>query len=48
MADLAEEHADAIRSLGAGPVDVAGISTGGSIAQQFAAYYPLLLGNSYW
>jgi len=40
MADLAEEHADAIRSLGRGPVDVAGISTGGSIAQQLAADHP--------
>ena len=40
MADLAEEHADAIRSLGGGPVDVAGISTGGSIAQQLAADHP--------
>jgi pimeloyl-ACP methyl ester carboxylesterase len=40
MADLAEEHADAIRSLGAGPIDVAGISTGGSIAQQLAADHP--------
>jgi pimeloyl-ACP methyl ester carboxylesterase len=40
MGELAEEHADAIRSLGAGPVDVAGISTGGSIAQQLAADHP--------
>jgi pimeloyl-ACP methyl ester carboxylesterase len=40
MADLAEEHADAVRALGAGPVDVAGISTGGSIAQQLAADHP--------
>ncbi len=40
MADLAEEHAAAIRSLGGGPVDVAGISTGGSIAQQLAADHP--------
>ena len=40
MAELADEHADAIRSLGAGPVDVAGISTGGSIAQQLAADHP--------
>jgi len=32
-AELAQEHADAIRSLGGGPVDVAGISTGGSIAR---------------
>jgi pimeloyl-ACP methyl ester carboxylesterase len=40
MAELAQEHADAIRSLGAGPVAVAGISTGGSIAQQLAADHP--------
>jgi pimeloyl-ACP methyl ester carboxylesterase len=40
MAELAAEHAEAIRSLGAGPVDVAGISTGGSIAQQLAADHP--------
>ena len=40
MAEMAAEHADAIRSLGAGPVDVAGISTGGSIAQQLAADHP--------
>lgn len=40
MSELAEEHADAIRSLGDGPVDVAGISTGGSIAQQLAADHP--------
>ena len=37
MAELAQEHADAIRSLGAGPIEVVGISTGGSIAQQLAA-----------
>jgi pimeloyl-ACP methyl ester carboxylesterase len=40
MAELAQEHAEAIRSLGGGPVDVAGISTGGSIAQQLAADHP--------
>jgi pimeloyl-ACP methyl ester carboxylesterase len=40
MAEIAAEHADAIRSLGAGPVDVAGISTGGSIVQQMAADHP--------
>jgi pimeloyl-ACP methyl ester carboxylesterase len=40
MADMAAEHADAIRALGDGPVDVAGISTGGSIAQQLAADHP--------
>ena len=37
MADLAREHAEAIDTLGAGPVDVIGVSTGGSIAQQLAA-----------
>jgi pimeloyl-ACP methyl ester carboxylesterase len=40
IAEMAAEHADAIRSLGQGPVDVAGISTGGSIAQQLAADHP--------
>jgi len=45
MAELAEEHADAIRSLGSGPVDVAGISTGGSIAQQLAADHPGVVGR---
>jgi pimeloyl-ACP methyl ester carboxylesterase len=40
MAEMAAEHADAIRALGQGPVDVAGISTGGSIAQQLAADHP--------
>jgi pimeloyl-ACP methyl ester carboxylesterase len=43
MAELAREHADAIRSLGRGPVDVAGLSTGGSIAQQLAADHPDLV-----
>jgi pimeloyl-ACP methyl ester carboxylesterase len=45
MADLAAEHADAIRSLGDGPMDVAGISTGGSIAQQLAADHPDVVGR---
>ena len=40
MAEMAAEHADAIRSLGVGPVDVGGISTGGSIVQQLAADHP--------
>jgi pimeloyl-ACP methyl ester carboxylesterase len=40
MASLAAEHADAIRALGDGPVDVLGVSTGGSIAQQLAADHP--------
>jgi pimeloyl-ACP methyl ester carboxylesterase len=41
MAEIAVEHADAIRGLNSGrPVAVAGISTGGSIAQQLAADHP--------
>jgi pimeloyl-ACP methyl ester carboxylesterase len=40
IAEVARAHADAIRSLGRGPVDVVGISTGGSIAQQLAADHP--------
>jgi pimeloyl-ACP methyl ester carboxylesterase len=40
MAELAAEHAEAIRSALGAPVDVAGISTGGSIAQQLAADHP--------
>ena len=40
MAELAEEHADAIRAALGEQVDVAGISTGGSIAQQLAADHP--------
>ena len=41
MTEIAAEHAEAIHALGGGgPVDVAGISTGGSIAQQLAADHP--------
>jgi pimeloyl-ACP methyl ester carboxylesterase len=40
MADFAAEHAQAIDALGAGAVDVLGVSTGGSIAQQLAADHP--------
>ncbi|MET0684319.1 MAG: alpha/beta fold hydrolase [Solirubrobacteraceae bacterium] len=41
MAGMAAEHAEAIHALGGGgAVDVAGISTGGSIAQQLAADFP--------
>jgi pimeloyl-ACP methyl ester carboxylesterase len=41
MADIAAEQADALRSGFAGEaVDVLGISTGGSIAQQLAADHP--------
>lgn len=37
---IADEHAEAIGALGCGPVDVLGVSTGGSIAQQLAAEHP--------
>jgi len=40
MAGLAAEHADAIAAAFPGPVDVLGVSTGGSIAQQLAADHP--------
>jgi pimeloyl-ACP methyl ester carboxylesterase len=45
MAELAQEHADAIRAGLAEPVDVAGISTGGSIALQLAADHPDVVGR---
>lgn len=40
MAELAAEHAAAIRTNLPAPVDVIGVSTGGSIAQQLAADHP--------
>jgi pimeloyl-ACP methyl ester carboxylesterase len=41
MADFGDEHATALRAgFGDQPVDVFGISTGGSIAQQLAADHP--------
>lgn len=40
FAQLAAEHAAAIRSSFDGPVDLLGLSTGGSIAQQVAADHP--------
>jgi pimeloyl-ACP methyl ester carboxylesterase len=40
MAQLASEHAEALRDGFDGPVDVIGTSTGGSIAQQLAADHP--------
>lgn len=40
MSDVATEHADALRVGFEGPVDVLGMSTGGSIAQQLAAEHP--------
>lgn len=43
MADIAADYAGAVRSAFGGPVDVLGISTGGSVAQQFAVDHPHLL-----
>ncbi len=40
MADIAAEHATAMRVAFGEPVDVVGMSTGGSIAQQIAAQHP--------
>jgi pimeloyl-ACP methyl ester carboxylesterase len=40
MAEMAAEHADAIRGAFDEPVDLVGVSTGGSIAQQLAADHP--------
>jgi len=40
MGQIAEEHADALRSEFGGPVDVLGISSGGSVALQLAADRP--------
>jgi pimeloyl-ACP methyl ester carboxylesterase len=40
MAEVAAEHAAAMREAFDGPVDLLGMSTGGSIAQQIAAEHP--------
>lgn len=40
MEDIAAEYCDAIESEFGGPLDVVGISTGGSIAQKMAADHP--------
>src|SRR3712207_3048598 len=40
MADIASKHADAVRQRFARPVDVLGVSSGGSIALQLAADHP--------
>jgi pimeloyl-ACP methyl ester carboxylesterase len=45
MAELADEHAAALRIGFGEPVDVFGISTGGSIAQQLAADHPDVVGR---
>ena len=43
LADMANDYATMIRDEFGGPVDVIGISTGGSIVQQFAADHPDLV-----
>lgn len=43
MADLAGDYADALRHLFSEPVDVIGLSTGGSVALQLAADHPDLV-----
>jgi pimeloyl-ACP methyl ester carboxylesterase len=40
MAEIAAEHAESMRETFGGPVDLLGMSTGGSIAQQIAAEHP--------
>ena len=45
MAEIAAEHADAIRDGLGGKADVMGTSTGGSIAQQLAADHPDVVGR---
>jgi pimeloyl-ACP methyl ester carboxylesterase len=43
IADLAKHYAGAVRAEFSQPVHVVGVSTGGSIAQQFAIDYPALV-----
>jgi len=43
MTDIANEYADMVREEFGGPVDVLGISTGGSLVQHFAADHPELV-----
>jgi pimeloyl-ACP methyl ester carboxylesterase len=45
LAEVAAEHAEAITQLFGGAVDVLGMSTGGSIAQQLAAEHPGVVGR---
>ncbi len=45
FAQIAAEHADAIRDGLGGQADVIGVSTGGSIAQQLAADHPDVVGR---
>ena len=43
MKDMADDYAAMIREEFGGPVDVIGVSTGGSLAQHFAADHPDLV-----
>jgi len=43
MKDMADDYAEMIRNEVGGPVDIIGVSTGGSIAQHFAADHPDLV-----
>lgn len=43
MADIANDYAEVLRSTFDGPVDVMGISTGGSVALQLTADHPELV-----
>ena len=43
--DMADDYATLVQEEFGGPVDVLGISTGGSLAQQFAADHPELVGR---
>ncbi len=45
IADIAADYADALRTEFDGPVDVMGISTGGSVVQQFAIDHPDLVAH---
>jgi pimeloyl-ACP methyl ester carboxylesterase len=45
IADIANDYADALRTKFDGPVDVMGISTGGSVVQQFAIDHPELVAH---
>jgi pimeloyl-ACP methyl ester carboxylesterase len=48
IADLAADYAQALERTFNGPVAIMGISTGGSIAQQFAIDHPELVDRLSW
>ncbi|MFC2027730.1 alpha/beta fold hydrolase [Chloroflexota bacterium] len=43
MKNMAEDYAEMVKEEFGGPIDIIGVSTGGSIAQHFAADYPNLV-----